>query len=331
MKIKTLLVAFAALVMSASAFAQEQEPSIELNNTYAEAMTAIKAKDFGLAIEKLNKAMELANTEDNFDYVLKVQKYLPTCYLYSGNRKAGAKDTAGAVADFEKAIELGTLYSDAKVVRGAKTNISKVYKMMGAGAFNSKDYASAAEVFAKGYEANPQDTDLGLYLAMSYCEMKDFENGVKVYTNIIDLENRHSKFIEPANQAKEKISYYLLLKAQEEIAAGNKEAAYATLETLTNAIPENYTNNLFRLQTAAGNNDWDKVIEWGNASAAKMATPEEQSEIYYLVAVAHDTKNENDKAIETYKLVTAGDKLAASKKRAAELEEFVKAQKEHNK
>lgn len=331
MKIKTLLIAMAALVMSTSVFAQEQEPSVELNNTYAEAMTAIKAKDFPLAIEKLNAAMELANTEDNFDYVLKVQKYLPTCYLYNGNRKAGAKDTAGAVADLEKAIELGTLYNDGKVVRNAKGNLSKVYKMMGAGAFNSKDYASAAEVFAKGYEANPQDTDLGLYLAMSYCELKDFENGVKVYTDIIALEMRHSKFAEPAAEAREKLSNYLLVKAQEEIAAGNKEAAYATLETLTNATPANYTNNLFRLQTAASNNDWDNVIAWGEVAAPRMATPEEQSELYYLVAVAYDSKNENEKAVETYKLVTAGDKLAASKKRAAELVEFIKAQKEHKK
>lgn len=331
MKIKTLLIAFAALVMSSSAFAQEQEPSVELNNTYAAAMSAISAKDYPLAIEKLNASMELALNEDNFDYVLKVQKYLPTCYLYNGNAKARAKDTVGAAADFEKAIELGTLYNDNKVVRSAKGNISKVYKMMGAGAFNSKDYASAAEVFAKGYEANPQDTDLALYLAMSYCELKDFENGVKVYSNIIALENRHSKFVEPANEAKEKLSNYLLVKAQEEIAAGNKEAAYATLETLTNAIPENCTNQVFRLQIAANNKDWDNVIAWGEAAAPQMVTPEDQGEIYYLVAFAYDSKNDNEKAIATYRLVTAGDKLAASKKRAAELAEYIKAQKDAKK
>ncbi|MBR1957440.1 MAG: hypothetical protein IKA28_00330, partial [Tidjanibacter sp.] len=209
-----------------------------------------------------------------------------------------------------------------------KSAISQVYRVKGANAFNSKDYATAVVDFAKGYEVNPQDTKLALNLAMSYCELKDFENGVKVYTDIIALEKRHSRFAEPAAEAKKALSNYLLVKAQEENAAANKEAAYATLETLINADPMNAENQMHRLQMAAANQDWDNVIAWSDLAAAIQPTPEAQSDVYYLVGVAQDSKNNNTAAIDAYKQVVAGDKVEAATKRIKELQEFIKAEKE---
>ena len=119
-----------------------------------------------------------------------------------------------------------------------------------------------------------------------------------------------------------------MVKAQEENTAGNKEAAYATLETLINADPTNAENQMHRLQMAAANEDWDNVIAWSELAAAIQATPEAQSDVYYLLAVALDSKNENTAAVEAYKQVVAGDKLETATKRAKELQEFIKAEKE---
>ena len=57
-------------------------------------------------------------------------------------------------------------------------------------------------------------------------------------------------------------------------------------------------------------------------------TPEAQSNVDYLVGVAHDSKNNNTAAIDAYKLVVAGDKLEPATKRIKELQEFIKAEKE---
>ena len=163
---------------------------------------------------------------------------------------------------------------------------------------------------------------------MSYCELKDFENGVRVYTDIIALENRHSRFAEPAAKAKEELSNYLLVKAQDEFTANDKEAAYATLETLIGADPMNAANQMYRLQKAAELQDWDNVIAWSELALAIMATPEQQSEVYYLVAVSYDSKNENQLAVDNYRLVSAGDKLQPATARAAELVDFMKKEAE---
>lgn len=322
MKIKSLIVALAALVASSTAFAQE-----DLTALWNKAAGFVNAKNYAEAVVALEAVVETAYNEDNYEMAEKAQKLIPNCYFRIGLSKVNA-DPNAALVDFHKADEVALLYNDATTSRSAKSAISKVYKMLGAKSFNSKDYAAAVEVFAKGYEANPQDTELALHLAMSYCELKDFENGVKVYTDIIALESRHSKFAEPAAKAKAELSNYLLVKAQEEFGAANKEAAYATLETLLGADPMNATNQMYRLQKAAELQDWDNVLAWGELAGAIMATPEQQSDVYYLMAVAYDSKNENQAAVDSYRLVVAGDKVEPAKARLVELEAFIKAEKE---
>ena len=322
MKIKSLIAALAALVVSSSAFAQD-----DITTLWNKAAAAVNAKNYAEAVVALEATLEAAYNADNFEMAEKAQKLIPNCYFRIGLSKVNS-DPNAALVDLYKADEVAMLYNDAKTSRNAKNAISKVYKMLGAKSYNGKDYAAAVEVFAKGYEANPQDTELALYLATSYCELKDFENGVKVYTDIIALEKRHSKFAEPAAKAKADLSNYLLVKAQEEFGAANKEAAYATLETLIGADPTNATSQMYRLQKAAEMQDWDNVIAWSELALAIMATPEQQSEVYYLVAVSYDSKNENQAAVDSYRLVTAGDKLQPATARAAELEAFIKAEKE---
>ena len=85
---------------------------------------------------------------------------------------------------------------------------------------------------------------------------------------------------------------------------------------------------MYRLQKAAELQDWDNVIAWSELALAIMATPEQQSEVYYLVAVSYDSKNENQLAVDNYRLVSAGDKLQPATARAAELVDFMKKEAE---
>lgn len=326
MKIKSLIVALAAVVASTTLFAQD--PATEVNKKFNEANALYKAKNYAEALPLLEECLNAAyDIEEAYKVIENCQKLIPNCYFRVGLSQVKT-DQQAALTSLNTANELALLYNDAKTSRNAKNAISQIYRVRGAKAYNSQDYATAIEDFAKGYEVNPQDTELALYLAKSYCELKDFTNGIRVYTDIIALKDRHSKFAEPAAEALSQLTYYLQLKAQDDNTAGNKEAAYEALETLVNIDPMNTANQMFRLNIAAVNQDWDRIIEWGDMTAAFMITPEEQSEVYYLMAVAYDSKNMNEKAVETYTLVTAGDKVVPSKQRIVELNEFIKAQAE---
>lgn len=329
MKIKSLIVALAALLLgNFTTYAQDLN---EVKKMFNEAATTLKAKNYTEALTMLEKTVEAAFNADAMDIAEKAQKYIPECYYRLGGQSVNAGNLNEALDYFKKANETALLYNAGATARKAKNAISGTYKSLGADSYNNGDYATAVSFFSQGYEANPQDTDLALYLANSYCQLKDFENGVQVYTNIIALGQSNSRFAEHAGKAKEELTNHLLVKAQEENLAGNKEAAYATLETLINADPMNTGNQMYRLQLAGSHEDWDNIIAWGEMAAAFMTTPEQQSEVYYLMAVANDSKNNNQVAVDTYKLVVAGDKVEAAQKRIAELEAFIKAEKEANK
>ena len=325
MKIKSLIVALVALATTATVFAQD--PVNEIKKRYNEAAALCRAKNYVEALPALEQLLNDAYDNDVMEVVEGVQKLIPNCYFRIGLTKVNT-DAEAALADFTAANEMALLYNDSKTARNAGSAIAELYRSMGAKSFNEKDYATAAGIFAKGYEANPQNTVLALNLAKSYCELKDFENGIKVYTEVIALKDRHSKFAEASAEAMTALTEYLMLKAQDEYVAGNKEAANATLETLVNLDPMNTANQMFRLNLAVNNEDWDCIIANAEMAAAFMMTPEEQRAAYYPLAAAYDTKNMNEQAVATYKLVSAGDKVEASKARIAELNEFLKAQAE---
>ncbi len=315
--VKILLASMAAVFCVATMSAQTTLQDVQTQ--YNDAAAKIKAKDYAGAIVALDKTVELGlDVPEALDVVQQAQKYLPTCHFQVGLAAAQKGDFPAALESLNKANEMGELYGVSSAARNAKTMISRVYTMMAADSFNNKDYAKAAEIFAQGYAANKQDTDLALNLAMSYCEMGDMEKGMGVYKEVVALGDVHSRFQPAAATAKEKAGYYLAIKAQELVGAGNNADAYALIDQFIDL--DDGSAQMMRLQAATNAQEWDNVIAWGEATAAAQATEELKSTVYYLLGAAYDSKDNNAKAIETYQKVVAGDNADAAKARIAELQ-----------
>lgn len=309
---KFLFGVVAAGLMTVSA--QAQTPA-EVVGKFNEAAALVTGGKYAEAIPVLNAVVDmgLKAGPDAMTTVQDAQKLLPACYFRTGLGDAKAGKLEDAINDFTKAMELGELHGDMASMNNAKTMISKVYTMMAANAFNSKDYVKAAEIFAKGYAANPTDTELGLNLAMSYCEMGEVTKGETIYKEIIALEERHSKYKDAAATAREKLSYYLMLDAAKAAKDGNNDDVFKIIDQVIAINPASPEANLMRLQTATNMKNWDMVIENGEAAAAAQTTPELKSEAYFLLGAAYQNKENKVKAIETYKKVVAGNKVATAK------------------
>ena len=104
------------------------------------------------------------NSEDatELNCVETAKKYLPTCYQNMGGRAAGQGKYDEAIANLSKAAEIAELYGNVAALKKANTILAKVYQAQGGTAFNNKDYAAAAEIFAKGYAADPEEYADGL-------------------------------------------------------------------------------------------------------------------------------------------------------------------------
>lgn len=89
------------------------------------------------------------------DLVATAKATLPKCYFQLGGMAFKSQNFDEALANFEKSAELADLYGDYTQMQKSNTWVANIYQVQGGEAFNSKDYAAAAEIFAKGYAANP--------------------------------------------------------------------------------------------------------------------------------------------------------------------------------
>ena len=322
-KIKIFATLVVALLASATLSAQDINT---VKAKYNEAAAKIQAKDFNAAITLLDEAVNMGlETEGAEETVDAAQKLLPVCYFQSGLGLAKAGKLDESLDNFNKAAELGELYGDAKSMRNAKTMIARVYTMKGADAFNNKDYATAASIFANGYAANPNDTKLGLNLAMSYCEMGELAKGGEIYKQIMALT--HSKYDADKATAKESYTNYLLAAAST-LATESKfdEALVHTAEIIAVDSLSAVGNKLL-VQLYNSKQDYAKVAELAGVAAELQATPEEKSDLYYMQGAALSNSDKLPEAIEAYKKVTAGNNVANAAEQIKALQAVIASKK----
>lgn len=320
-KIKIALAAV-AIVVAGSISAQDLT---SVNTKFAEAAEAMKAKNFTAAIplfeQVIGEGMDIEGAEG---MVTGAKQYLPTAIFQSGLPLAQGGKLDEALAVFTRASELAELYGNATVLNNSRTMIGRVVMMQGADAFNSKDYATAAAIFQKGYDANPNDTNLGLNLAMSYSGLKEFDKSAAIYKNIITLGEQDSRFAENAAKARENYSLDVLEQASANAKAGEYQAAIDATDALLAVIPDDAAANLTRLQAYNGMKNYAKVVELGESAAVVQVTAEACSDVYYLVGAAYQNQQNLPQAIAAYAKVTAGNNVAAAKAQIAELQKIAK-------
>ncbi len=312
---------FATLAVLAFGWASAQTSSNEVVTKYNDAVTAIQAKDWAKALPLLEQVVAKGiDSEDNtvLNCVQTAKKYIPTGYYMLGGRAIKEQNYDAALANFSTSAEKAELYGDTQAKNKANTWIAKVYQIKGGEAFNNKDYAAAAEVFAKGYEANPRNTDMALNLAMSYCEMGEYEKGMEIYNNICALPatDRYAAAIAKANEMKALYTNNEVAKLQ---GAGDNDAIIALADKMLAADPASALAEKIRVQAYNNKKDYAKVIELGESAAMAQTDEADRSDVYFILGAAYNAKEMKDQAVATLKKVTAGNSVEAAKKALADL------------
>lgn len=320
-RIKIMLAAF-ALVAAGTVSAQTLT---DINTKFSDAAAAMGAKDFAKAAtlfeQVIDEGMDVEGAEE---MVLGAKKYLPQALFIQGGSAFQQDRLDEALAKFSQASDLAELYGEVGVLNNARMWIGRTVLKQGADAFNSKDYATAAAIFQKGYEANPNDTGVALNLAMSYIEMGDYEKGNEVYKNIIALEGQNSRFEEAVAKAKEEFTSYNLVRASKSAQEKAYADALAAAEDVLAVLPGSPEATMLRLQTYNSMRNYDKVIEVGEAAVEAQTSDEMKSSANFLIGVAYQNKENYAKAIEYYRKVTAGGNADAAKAQITELQKLVK-------
>lgn len=287
---------------------------------YNEAAAAYGAKNFADAAAKFEQVIDLGmDNDDAASMVATAKSTLPKCYFMLGGGAMRGKNYEAALTHFTKSAELAELYGD--MIQMAKSNgwVAKIYQVQGGEAFNTKDYATAAEIFAKGYAADPDNTAMALNLAMSYCEMGKYAEGMEIYEAV--AAKTHPKYADDAAKAKEMMALYTNNKVAEMQQAGDFAGIIEMADAQLAKNPESALFQNVRLQAYANKKDYAKVIELGEAAAAAQTDEADKSLMYYLLGAAYNARDMKPQAIAAFKQVTAGP---AAENAAAALAELTK-------
>ena len=309
---KKLFVSVVALLAAVSLSAQD------LTAIYNEAAAAYGAKDFAGAAAKFEQVIDQGmDNEDAASLVATAKKTLPNCYFMLGGGALKGKNYDEALKNFTKSAELAELYGDMSQMAKANGWVAKIYQIQGGDAFNNKDYATAAGVFEKGYKADPDNTAMALNLAMSYCEMGEYEKGMDIYEAV--AAKTHPKYADDAAKAKEMIALYTNNKVATLQAANDFDGIIKMADDLLAKNPESALAQNVRLQAYANKKDYAKVIELGQAAADAQTDAADKSLMYYLLGAAYNAKEMKPQAIAAFKQVTDGPAAENAKTALAEL------------
>lgn len=307
---------FVLMVAALFTFAAASAQSDVVTN-FNSSLDALKANDFATAIPLLEQVIidgEMEEDETILNCVKNAKTQLPVAYMKAGLMEAQKKNFDAAIEKLNQANAKAKMYNNTKVSQAAGKALAQVYQVQGGEPFNAGDYATAAEIFAKGYEANPRETKLAMLLAESYFKMNDYEKGMKVCEEVMALPNT-SLFAAGKTEAQEKMNMYTNNKVAELQKNEDFDGVIAMAETIADqALAQRITVQAYLMKK-----DYAKVIELGDAAAELQTTDEDKSAVYFNLASAYNAKEMKQQAIAAFGKVTAEPYLTPAKEAIAGL------------
>ena len=304
---KKLIMTVVALMGATTLFAQT-----DVVATFQQGLANAKAANYTEAIAQFQEVVDASwDIEEPDANQLKAiagsKKFIVTCYNKLGVAAINAKQYEDAVAAFTEAANSAELFEDVAAMNKNRTLIGQVYEVQGADAFNSGDYATAIEVFSKGYDADPRNTGMALNLAESFFKSDMYQKGMAICTAISQLNA--DKFAEAIAEAQSKMAMY----TNNEVAKLQMANDYDGIIAMAAELSDAALAQKITLQAYYAKKEFQKMVELSEAALAAQTTDEGRSDIYYLLGVAYNEMEQFDKAIAAMKNVTAGANVENAK------------------
>ncbi len=329
-RIKILTTTLAALFCVSVAAAQTAQ---DVTKKYLEAAKLLEKQDKSLYESVAAMMEEVVKTgtplgADVVNEVANAKKCLPDLYYNIAVSQAQQNKLAEAEASALKAYNKAQEYKTGQAhVLKAEDLLAKIYIAQAGKFVKEKNYAQASEIYAKGLKSIPNSTTLEMYLAISYVESGNKEQGYAIFNQIIEKAKTNPRYKRSAEQAKEKMENYDNVEANKALAAKNYTKAVALLTDIIKANPDNALAQMMLIQAYASLNRENDVISKGPAALAVQTDQKNKCDICYMMGVACFNQQKNDKALEYLKMVTTGNNVTKAKDLITEINELSKANK----
>ena len=312
---KKLFMTVVALMGATTLFAQS-----DIVATFQQAVANAKAKNYTEAIDQfqsiIDESWDIEDPDANQQKaIMGAKKFIVTCYSNMGNAAAASGDYTAAVEHFTMAAETAYLYDDVAAMNKNNALVGQVYQAQGADAFNNGDYATAIEVFSKGFKADPRNTDMALNLARSYFNSDLYEEGMGVCSKITALNP--DKFGEAIATAKQLMND----NTNNQIVKLTEANDFDGIILLAGSLEDAALAQKVIMQAYYNKKEFAKMIELSKAALEAQTSDEGRSDIHYLAGVAYYESDNFDAAKAELLNVTAGDYVEVAKSLVASMAE----------
>lgn len=302
---KKIIIAIAAMVMTAGfVSAQDMAQATELYNNGA---TAISMENWTEALDCFQKALEMGNTigEEAQELVANCKKAIPGVSLQIAKDLIKAEKYDEAAAKLDAAAKIAQEYENAEVAEEAKELVPKMWLQKGADALKLKDFASAADGFAKSYAIDTTTGKTALYLGQALGQLGKTEEAVEAFQHAAwngeqeaALGQISNLYVKEANTAFKAQKWADAVKAA---GKANDFAENATAYLIAGQASQKLSKNADAIK------NFEKYLEL-------KPTASNAGAITYTVAALYQGAKNNAKALEFYKKIQNDAKFGAQAK-----------------
>lgn len=308
MKLKSLLIATASLLVVSTVSAQTQN---EIATKFNEGIAAANAKNFDGSIKLLQEAYDMSqtSTEDGaLDTGKKAYAMLGAVYMNKGKMMASQKKFDESIKEFVKADEIFTVLNDALKASQAKSMIARVYEVNAGILYKGGDLDNALIACQEGLARNPNATNLSLLSAKIKYSKGDTAGAMTVYAALYEFAKTSPRFAKIADQ----VDSALLANAAE-VAKTNIALAEENITMVLANNPAKEIAHMQRVQIYSAAKDYKSVVKFGDEAINAQLDANNKTTLNYIVGAAYQVLGNNDSAVKYYKKVTTGQYAASAK------------------
>ena len=255
---------------------------------------ALNESNYPVAIESFNKALKMLEGlgEQGATMLAETKAIIPQIHLRYGKQFASDRDIDNAVLQIKKAIETGTAYSAADIVKEATELLPQVLMADGNNLLNEGKYAEAIAEYNKVVAVDPANGMAYLRIGMSEARLDNEAGAVAAFEKAITLGQK--------DDASKQLSTVYLKKSVAALKVKNWAAVLESAEKSNTYLESGQAKKLIGLSSVQLKK-FDKAIAALESYYAEDTNAKDKSSTLYNLATAYEGKGNNAKACGYYK------------------------------
>ena len=179
---KKIIVSLAALFAAAAVMSAQS--MAEATETAKLANESLSAGEYTTALAGFKEALKMAEAcgDEGLELVATCKDIIPKTMNAIAKEELKEKRYDEAIAKFQETIAVANEYGDEETARKAADLIPQIYMQKGGALINAKDFAGAADVYAKVLEGNPANGVAALRLGQCLEACGKGDEAVEAYT-----------------------------------------------------------------------------------------------------------------------------------------------------